>query len=169
MTEADQLKTFAAVTEVTRKWVAVLDTKAGFLVALNSALLTYIWASAKLAGASESYSRSLALISSALAVISLGCAAFAVFPRIKLDTKPSVSPFSFFAYVATKYPEQDGARFADDVLAMSDAELVREALEQHHAISHVALMKNTLVTQAAACWALAVVACVFSVAFNIRG
>lgn len=152
MTEADQIKTFQAMAEVSRKWVSTLDAKAGFLVAINGALLAFIWTGAKLADSSLPCVRPLAYIASAFALLSLLFSVSAVFPRIRLNSKPSVDPISFFAHVAEKYPAADGSRFADDVLAMGDRELAREALEQHHAISHVAMIKNMRVKHAASVW-----------------
>lgn len=152
MTESDQIKTFQAIAEVSRKWVSVLDTKAGFLVAINGALLAFVWTGAKLPDSSLPWVKHLAYIASGLALIALLLAVAVVFPRVKLDTKPSVDSVSFFAYVAGKYGESEGSRFANDVLAMSDRDLAREALEQHHAICHVAMTKNVRVKHAAGFW-----------------
>lgn len=140
------------MTDVSRKWVATLDAKAGFLVAVNGALLGFIWSSAKLPDNPIHWVKSLAYVSSGLAFFSMLIAMFVVFPRIRLDLKPVVKHISFYAYVASKYAQPDGERFVGDVLAMSDRELVREAIEQHHAISHIALMKTAYVMHAAYLW-----------------
>jgi len=44
----DRLKIYMAMVETSRKWVSVMDTKAGFLSGLNALLLGYIWTGAKL-------------------------------------------------------------------------------------------------------------------------
>jgi hypothetical protein len=152
MNETDQVKTFQGMADVSRKWVTTLDTKAGFLVAVNGALLGFIWGSAKLPGSAVHWVKSLAYVSSGLAFFSIFLAMLTVFPRIKLEIKPTVKPVTFYGFVAGKYAQQDGASFVSDVLAMSDADLAREALEQHHAICHVAMLKNTYVIHAAFLW-----------------
>ncbi|GBH24576.1 hypothetical protein BvRS1_16250 [Burkholderia vietnamiensis] len=157
MTEGDQIKTFQAMADTSRKWITALDAKAGFLVAINGALLAFIWTSAKLPDNQSQWVKSLAYVASVLAFLSLLIAMLTVFPRIKLDTKPTVAHISFYGYVASKYAEGDGARFVSDALAMSDADLVREALEQHHAISHVAMIKNGGVMYAAGFWIAALI------------
>lgn len=157
MTETDQLKTFQAMTETSRKWITVLDAKAGFLVAINGALLAFIWSSAKLPDGQSQWVRSLAYVASAFAFFSLFIAMLSVFPRIKLDTKPTVPHISFYGYVASKYAEHEGERFVSDALAMSDVDLAREALEQHHAICHVAMIKNSSVMYSAGFWIAALI------------
>lgn len=169
MTEEDQIKTFQAMAEVSRKWVTVLDAKAAFLVAINGALLAFIWTGARLPDSSLHWVKVLAYFSSALALLSLLLAVTVVFPRIKLDTKPSVDAVTFFAHVAKRYPESDGARFVDDVLAMSSGALAREALEQHHAVSHVAMIKNTRITHAASFWVGALVSVVVALLVKVAG
>lgn len=145
------------MTDTSRKWIAALDAKAGFLVAINGALLAFIWSSAKLPDNPSQWIKSLAYVASVFSFFSLFIAMLTVFPRIKLETKPTVPHISFYGYVANKYAENDGARFVNDALAMSDADLVREALEQHHAISHVAMIKNSGVMYAAGFWIAALI------------
>lgn len=152
MTEADQIKTFQAMAEVSRKWVSTLDAKAGFLVAINGALLAFVWTSAKLSDSPLPCAKILAYVASILALLSLLLAVATVFPRIKLDAKPSVAPISFFAYVAKNYGPAESSRFADEVLTMSDRDLAREALEQHHAISHIATIKSARIIHAVRFW-----------------
>ncbi|WP_177315650.1 hypothetical protein [Burkholderia ubonensis] len=157
MTEGDQIKIFQAITDTSRKWITALDAKAGFLVAINGALLAFIWSSAKLPDSQLQWIKSLAYIASGFSFLSLLVAALTVFPRIRLETKPTVPHISFYGYVASKYAESDGTRFVNDVLTMSDIDLVREALEQHHAISHVAMIKNGGVMYAAGFWIAALI------------
>ncbi|CAE6754594.1 Pycsar system effector family protein [Paraburkholderia haematera] len=169
MNDAEQVKTFQAMAEVSRKWVTTLDAKAGFLVAINGALLGFVFSSAKLTDCPLHWVRVPAYVAAALALASLLLAATVVFPRIKLDVSPSVGAVTFFAYVASKYAEPDGKRFVVDVFAMSDRDLAREALEQHHAISHVAMIKNTRVTHASTCWLGALIFTVGAVLIKAAG
>ncbi|WP_181321935.1 hypothetical protein [Trinickia symbiotica] len=163
MDNVDRIKTFQAMADVSRKWITALDAKAAFLVAVNGALLGFIWTGAKLPDCPLHWVKALAYVSSALAFFSLFIAMLTVFPRVKLDIKPTVKHVSFYAYVAGKYAQQDGARFADDTLAMTDAELAREALEQHHAISHVAMIKNSGVMYASGFWIAALISAAVAV------
>jgi len=169
MNEADQIKTFQAMAEISRKWITVLDAKAGFLVAINGALLAFVWTGAKLPDSTLHWVKVFVYVSSGLALASLLLAVSVVFPRIKLDTKPSVEPVTFFAYVAGKYGQPESSLFADAVLAMSDQALAREALEQHHAICHVALIKSSRVTHSAACWVGALISTAVAVLVKVAG
>lgn len=169
MNEEDQIKTFQAMAEVSRKWVTVLDAKAAFLVAINGALLSFVWTGAKLPESPLHWVKALGYLSSAITLISLFLAVTVVFPRIRLDTRPSVQAVTFFAHVAKTYPESEGSRFVDDVLAMTSSDLAREALEQHHAISHVAWIKNTRVTHAASFWACALMSTVIALTVRAAG
>jgi hypothetical protein len=157
MTEGDQIKMFQAMADVSRKWIVALDAKAGFLVAINGALLVFIWSSSKLPDYQSQWIKALAYVASVFAFFSLFIAMLTVFPRVKLETKPTVPHISFYGYVASKYAESEGANFVMDALAMSDADLVREAIEQHHAISHIAMIKNNGVMYAAGFWIAALI------------
>lgn len=157
MTEGDQLKTFQAMADTSRKWITALDAKAGFLAAINGALLAFIWSSAKLPDDPSHWVKSLAYVASVISFFSLFIAMLTVFPRTNLDTNPTVPQLSFYGYVASKYAQNEGSRFVGDALAMSDSDLVREALEQHHAISHVAMIKNKGVMYAAGFWIGAII------------
>ena len=47
MEQEDRLKTYQGFAETSRIWVSVYDTKAGFVFAMNTALLAFIWTGAK--------------------------------------------------------------------------------------------------------------------------
>jgi hypothetical protein len=64
----------------------------GFLVAINGALLAFVWTSAKLPDSTLHWVKAFVYVSSGLALISLLLAVSVVFPRIKLETKPAVEP-----------------------------------------------------------------------------
>ena len=48
MDSAERVRTYTAFAESTHRWVSVMDTKAGFLFAVNGALLTFMWVGARL-------------------------------------------------------------------------------------------------------------------------
>jgi hypothetical protein len=169
MDDADRIKTYQGMAEVSRKWVTVLDAKAAFLVAINGALLSFIWASAKLPESPVHWVKSVSLIATGLSLISFCLALFVVYPRTQLALKASVDHVTFYMHVASKYGEGEGVRFAEKVLTMTDADLAREALEQHHAISHIALIKSVRVTHAAGVWLGAFVATTMATLLTAAG
>ena len=48
MNAAERARTYAMLADSTRRWVSVMDTKARFMVAVNGALLTFMWTGARL-------------------------------------------------------------------------------------------------------------------------
>jgi hypothetical protein len=42
--DEDRLKTYQGFAEISRKWVSVLDAKAGFISAMSAALVGFVWA-----------------------------------------------------------------------------------------------------------------------------
>ena len=108
MKPEDRLKTYQGFAETSRKWVSVYDTKAGFVSAMNAAVLTFIWTGAKLS-AETGASKYAALAATILSIISLTLALWIVLPRTKLSTifgketsyQPHYAPISFFAHVAS--------------------------------------------------------------------
>ncbi len=82
----------SGASEFSRKWVTVLNAIAGFLVAINGALLAFVWTGAKLPDSTLHWLKAFVYVASGLALISLLLAVSVVFPRIKLETKPSVEP-----------------------------------------------------------------------------
>lgn len=169
MDDIDKLKTFQAMAEISRKWVTTLDAKAGFLVAINGALLAFIWTSVKLPDNTLPLVKPLAYWASAFSIGSVLVALLTVFPRIKLNITPSAPQISFYAYVAKEYPTWDSKRFVDDTLSMTEIDLAKEALEQHHAICHIAMIKNSMVMFAARLWIVSLTFTVFSILFRMTG
>ncbi|ORT85487.1 hypothetical protein B7G54_16605 [Burkholderia puraquae] len=82
----------SAASEFSRKWITVLEAIAGFLVAINGALLAFVWTDAKLLDSTLHWVKAFVHVASGLALISLLLAVSVAFPRIKLETKPSVEP-----------------------------------------------------------------------------
>lgn len=152
MTDADKLKIFAAMAETTRKWVSVMDTKAGFISALNAGLLGFIWTGAKLIDAS-CWTKYLAMAATGLSLVSLWVALRIVLPRASLKHVfgrhstyvEGFKPISFYGFVADHYPKGDDGRFLDEVKKLDEAALIDEALEQHFTTSHVVQAKSKCV------------------------
>jgi hypothetical protein len=159
MEELDRLKIYVSMAENTRKWVSVMDTKAGFLSALNAAALTYIWTGAKL-GNTDGCAYCLTLLATALISLSLFLALNVVLPRVNLKHafgKPleyvnNYEPVSYFGYVATNYPPQKHAEFILKVDGMDERALAREALEQHYTTCHVVQKKSMRIAYAGWLW-----------------
>lgn len=157
MTDADKLKTYAGMTETTRKWVSVMDTKAGFISALNAGLLGFIWTGAKLLdGVGWNWPKGLALTATASALASLLTALNVVLPRVSIrhvfgrhsTHLYRFKAISFYGFVAEYYPKEQDGRFLDDVKKLDDRALIDEALEQHFMISHVVHAKSNCVARA---------------------
>ncbi|MGJ0484490.1 MAG: hypothetical protein ACR65R_08140 [Methylomicrobium sp.] len=152
MTDADKLKIYSAMAETTRKWVSVMDTKAGFISALNAGMLAIMWSGAKLQNGS-CWQKGLALSATLLSLISLFVALRVVLPRAclmhvfghPLNYADGYKPISFYGFVATNYTNRQDGKFIDDVMKLDEAALAKEALEQHFTISHVVHAKSNLV------------------------
>lgn len=150
MDSGERLKVYQGFAENTRKWVSVMDAKAGFISAMNAGVLTFIWSGAKLA-LLDGAGRNLALVATAFSLVSLFIALCIVLPRITLDSvfgeKASYSgdyaPISFFAYVADKFTDKQWPQFHSKVDALDEKMLGEEQLEQHFTISHVLKKKST--------------------------
>lgn len=155
MKDEDLLRIYAGWSEISRKWVSVMDAKAGFLSALNAALLGFIWTGAKVTEAGDC-PKILALTASAFSIISLFAALMTVLPRGSLpkifgNNSRYVEGFkavSFYGYVAANYPKGDEARFFKEIEAMDVTTLKLEALEQHYTISHGLQIKSNWVNRA---------------------
>lgn len=157
MTDADRLKTYIGMTETTRKWVSVMDTKAAFISALNVGLLSFIWTGAKLMDvAIWNCPKGLAVAATAAALASLLIALHVVLPRVSLKQvfgRRSTHLYrfraiSFYGFVSEYYPKEQDTRFLDDVKKLDEAALIDEALEQHFMISHVVQAKSNCVARA---------------------
>lgn len=162
MEDIDRFKAYSAMTETSRKWVSVIDTKAGFLSGLCAATLAFIWTGAKL-GDAQGNVRCIVISATFMLLISLFLALKVVLPRVTLrhafgmNLKYSNNhhPISFFGYVADNFPTAKHAEFVELVDAMDEKTLAREALEQHYTICHVLQRKSRGVAWAGWIWLLA--------------
>ena len=174
METSDRLKIYQGFAELGRKWSQVMDAKAGFLSALNVALIVFIWTGAKLGDATE-LAHYLALASTAIASISLSLSLMVVFPRTTLkhalgsdlEYTDSYRAVSFYGYVARNYPHDKHEEFMATVDAMDEKAFAQEALEQHYTISHIVQKKSDGIARAGLIWILAVL--IVIVALCIKG
>ena len=142
MRPEDRFKTYQGFAETSRKWVSVYDTKAGFVSAMNAALLTFIWTGAKLCSEAGPV-KYTATVATLLSIISLTLALWIVLPRTKLsaifgketDYQSHYAPISFFAY-------------RQKVDAMDENAFALEALKQHFTISHTLQKKSSVLSNA---------------------
>ena len=149
MDAAERARIYAAFADSTRRWVSVMDTKAGFLFAVNGALLTFMWIGANLGDVAPT-AFWLAIAASLSSLLALLAALWIVIPRPGA-APPRASarkspPISFYGYVATAYSESEFERFASDVAKFGDAELAREALEEHFTVSRIVQAKAAWVS-----------------------
>lgn len=164
MDTADRLKIYQSFAELGRKWSQVMDAKAGFLSALNLALISFIWTGARLREMSGC-SHLLGLVAAMITTISLFISLKVVFPRttlkhafgFDLEYTKGYRAISFFGDVARNYPHQKHKDFMATVDAMDEEAFAREALEQHYTISHVVQKKSDGVARASMLFVLAVI------------
>jgi hypothetical protein len=152
MTDADKLKIYTAMAETNRKWVSVMDTKAGFISALNAGLLGFVWTGAKLIDGS-CWQKDLAMAVTGFSLVSLLVALRVVLPRASLKHVfgrhstyvEGFKPISFYGFVADHYPKGQDGRFINEVKKLDEAALIDEALEQHFTTSHIVQAKSNCV------------------------
>ena len=149
MTEEERLKLWAGYAEISRKWVSVMDTKAGFIAALNLGLLALLWSGAKVQDGGLATK-----VFGALATLCIGasilCAIWVALPRESLAKifgkgvrwSSDYRPISYYGYIAQTYRSKDFEALRDYAENMSVAQLATEALEQHLVISHSAQKKS---------------------------
>jgi hypothetical protein len=157
METSDRLKTYQGFAENSRKWVSVMDTKAGFISAMNVGLLTFIWMGAKLTSTPGIVSF-LALGATTFALLSLLLSLWIVLPRISLPKAfgkpmsytPDYEPVSFYAHVAKNFGETEWPKYRRKVDDMDDLDFAEESLEQHFTISHILYRKSVWLTRSGA-------------------
>jgi hypothetical protein len=152
MFDEDKLKTFLAYAEVSRKWVTVMDAKAGFIAALNLGMLAFLWTGAKLSEV-DGVIKILAITASILSLVSIMSVIWSSIPReslvhifgVKLRWKDDSQPISFYGYIAIKYGPRDFTSYERHVRGLTTDQLAHEALKQHFVISHSVARKSAYV------------------------
>lgn len=158
LTDEERYKAFSSYADTSRKWVAVMDTKAAFAAALNLGLLTFLWTGAKLSDC-EGCVRWLAALATVLSLSSIGSVIFAAMPRESLTQifggkmvwRSHYQPISYYGYIASKYGKNDFASLKGHSMKMTMSDLATEALEQHFVISHSVAKKSAFVKLAGVC------------------
>lgn len=170
MEEAEKLKQFQAMVEVSRKWVTVMDAKAAFVSAMNAGLLAFIWTGAKLGD--NPACKVVSVVASVFALFSLVAAVWIVMPRGTVPENKIVppagapKPTSFYGYVAGFASEQD---FADHGHQLTENDLLNEAIHQQWVISTVVKRKETTMIFAGRMLLLALLATAVALAQRIVG
>jgi len=148
MEPAERALTYTALAESTRRLVGLMDGKAGFLFAVNGALLTFMWIGARL-GDVVPFAQWLALGASLGSLLALLAALWVVIPRRSTalpGAEQNFRPISFYGYVATHYAATEFRRFEHDVAQFDADEFAREALAEHFMISRIVKNKTAWVT-----------------------
>jgi hypothetical protein len=144
MNAVERARIYAALADATRRWVSVMDTKAGFLFAANGALLTFMWIGARV-GEFQPVARWLAIAASLCSLLALLAALWIVIPRSSLGARVAPQrrspPISFYGYVASAYGDAEFARFEEDLARFDDTHFAREALEEHFVVSRIVAAK----------------------------
>jgi hypothetical protein len=145
MDPTERARTYAAFADATRRWVSVMDTKAGFLFAVNGALLTFMWIGARLGDVAPA-AQWLALGASLCSLLALLAALWIVIPRPSTTSRRTPDrdhrAVSFYGYVAERYADDDFPKFARDLEQLDDADFSREALAEHFIVSHIVTRKS---------------------------
>lgn len=105
-------------------WIAASDGKAGFIFGVATAMLGLLAAAAPKYGSWTPCGVTLAVLASALLLVSLGCVVATVFPRTK---GPALSVV-FFGGIARSSVEV----FRADMQALSDATYEEDLVQQCH-------------------------------------
>ena len=149
MDAAERARTYATLADSTRRWVSVMDMKAGFMFAVNGALLTFMWTAARL-GEVLALARWLAMGASLCSLLALLAALWIIIPRAASGRLGAASgayrPISFYGYVARVYAAGEFGRFESDLAKLDDADFAREALEEHFTVSRIVEAKATWVS-----------------------
>lgn len=148
MKNEDHFKVWSGYAEISRKWASVMDTKAGFIAALNLGLIGFLWSGAKLAN-HDGLVQWSAIGSTVLSLSSVIAAISVALPRERLSSalgrgtrwNANYQPISYYGFVATAYNGKDFEKFRSHVHSLTYAALANEALEQHFVLSHVVARK----------------------------
>lgn len=155
MSDEDRFKAFSSHADISRKWVAIMDAKAGFVAALNMGLLAFLWTGAKLSEATGPI-RWCAIGASLCALSSVLCAIWVAMPRERLPqifgrkakgVSGRAAP-SYYGYVANTFGHDSFEVMKAQLRAMTFADLADEAIEQQLVISHSVAKKSKFVSWA---------------------
>jgi len=145
----ERAQAYAALAESTRRLVGLMDGKAGFLFAVNGALLTFMWIGARLGDVAPA-AQWLAIGASLGSLLALLAALWVVIPRRSIALPGSESsdyrPISFYGYVATQYAPTEFRRFEHDVAQFDADDFSRESLAEHFMVSRIVKNKTSWVT-----------------------
>ncbi len=153
MEDEDRFKVWSSYAEISRKWVAVMDAKAGFIAALNLGLLALLWSGAKIQDGACA-TKWIGVAATVFIVASISSAIWVALPRESLTAifgrgirwHGDYKPVSYYGFISQAYGKTDFAKLKDYVGGLTPAQLAEEALEQHFVLSHVAARKSGFVT-----------------------
>jgi hypothetical protein len=151
MDAGERARIYAAFADASRRLASAMDAKAGFVFAVNGALLTFLWIGARMGDVLPA-TQWLAMGASLCSMLALLAALWVVVPRPSINpvrfTRGGARPVSHYAYVATRYAASDFAQFERDVGAFDDADFARESLEAHFIVSRIVQAKSKWVAVA---------------------
>ena len=151
-----RLATAQWVLERTLGWISAAEIKVGVIVTIDVGMLGGLAAAFAATPKKTPWVYVLAISAAALAVVALGCAAYAVKPRLDGPKKSLL----FFGRI-TDLPRAD---FVDRFKTESDEELLDDWTEQIHRNAEIAKEKHAWVTKAMAWSFLSAIPWVLAVA-----
>jgi hypothetical protein len=150
-TPAKRFDICAGFATLNRGRAQVIDTKAGFIAALNLGLIASLWAGPALTDKdAHAIVKFAGGTSTVLARVSILLALWPVLPIERLekivgkgsDWAPKYHPVSFYGYMARKSGLPEFDRYRGIRNGMDEVELANEALAQHFLIAHRVAAKS---------------------------
>ncbi|NJD24560.1 MAG: hypothetical protein FIB06_04040 [Betaproteobacteria bacterium] len=152
MEDEERFKVWSSYAEISRKWVVVMDTKAGFIAALDLGLLGLLWSGARIqeGGCATKW---IGVAATIIIVASVACAIWVALPRESLAAifgkgirwHGDYKPVSYYGFISQTYGKMEFAKLKNYAGGLTHAQLADEALEQHFVLSHAAARKSGFV------------------------
>jgi hypothetical protein len=149
MGDEERFKAWSIYAEISRKWITVMDTKAGFITALNLGLMALLWSGVKVQDGG-CITKAFGAAATLSVMASILCAIWVALPRESLKSvfgsgmrwHSDYKPISYYGYVSQAYGKREFEKLKDYAAGLTQAQLAEEALEQHFVLSHTAAQKT---------------------------
>jgi len=138
--EADRLKVAQWILDKNLTWIAAADSKVGFIVGVNTAMLGGLAAAVSKATHLTAWPTVFLLLATGAETVAILCAATAVLPRVDGPKRS----FVFFGKIA----EFDRAEYQERIRRCSDSDLLDDIAAQIHRNAEIATHKHGLVRKA---------------------
>lgn len=161
MDVGDRLELATSVLDRNLAWIAAAEGKAGFAVAINTAMLAGLATAYANASAVDCLAYAMAACTALFVLFSVVCAGLVVRPR----TSGPRSSLIFFGKIAS----MDRASYREQLATVTDVELLADLADQIHRNAEIATEKHQWSRMAINASFVAGLAWVASVALLVRG